>query len=242
MPLPRAATIALAPLLAAQAYVLMRRTPRLPEAEGARQGVRGGAEAPALRLLIIGDSSAAGVGAPTQDDALAGRLTAALAPRFHLHWTLIARSGARTADALRWIARGLEPADVVVTALGVNDVLRLTAPRRWAEEQARLRQALLEATGARHVYHSGVPPMGGFPIFPQPLRWALGQEARRLDSRLAAQAASAATATHLAAPPLPTPDLFATDGMHPGPKGYTLWAGILAAEITARFAPPEAVI
>ena len=69
--------LALAPLLVAQALATRRRAPVLPEAEGPREG-RVGRGAGALRLLIAGDSSAAGVGVAHQRDALAGHLTRAL--------------------------------------------------------------------------------------------------------------------------------------------------------------------
>ena len=64
--------LALAPLLFAQGVYVRRVTPRLPEAPGERSGVSGGG--PALKLLILGDSAAAGVGASSQATALAGRL------------------------------------------------------------------------------------------------------------------------------------------------------------------------
>ena len=49
----------------------------LPEAEGAREGRVG--EGERLALLIVGDSSAVGVGVPTQEHALARHLAATLA-------------------------------------------------------------------------------------------------------------------------------------------------------------------
>ena len=52
-------TLALAPLLVVQGWYVKRITPRLPEAEGARQGVTG--QGQRLRLLVVGDSAAAGV-------------------------------------------------------------------------------------------------------------------------------------------------------------------------------------
>ena len=54
-------TLALAPLLVVQGWYVKRVTPRLPEAEGARQGVTG--QGQRLRLLVVGDSAAAGVNA-----------------------------------------------------------------------------------------------------------------------------------------------------------------------------------
>ena len=61
----------LSPLLVAQALATRRRAPELPEAQGAREGALG--ERVPFRLLIVGDSSAAGVGVRTQDQALVGR-------------------------------------------------------------------------------------------------------------------------------------------------------------------------
>ena len=55
-----AAKIMLSPVLVAQAVVTRARLPRLPEPEGQRHGVIG--RGPLLRVLITGDSSAAGVG------------------------------------------------------------------------------------------------------------------------------------------------------------------------------------
>ncbi len=53
-------TAALAPLLLWQGRHVRRVTPRLPEAAGPRAGTTG--HGPPLRLLVLGDSAAAGVG------------------------------------------------------------------------------------------------------------------------------------------------------------------------------------
>ena len=59
-----ALTLSLAPLLLVQGRWVRRRTPLLPEPPGPRAGVIG--QGPVLRLLIVGDSSAAGVGVAHQ--------------------------------------------------------------------------------------------------------------------------------------------------------------------------------
>ena len=51
-----AAKLVLSPLLVVQALLTRARLPRLPEADGEREGVLG--DGPRLRLLITGDSSA----------------------------------------------------------------------------------------------------------------------------------------------------------------------------------------
>jgi len=73
--------------------------------------------------------------------------------------------------------------------------------------------------------------MQKFPLLPQPLAWALGRQAARLDDGLAALAAKSAGVSHL---PMSLPqdsDLAASDGFHPGPKAYAMWAESLAQEI-----------
>ncbi len=62
--------LVLSPVLIAQAMGMRRRVPALPEATGPREGQLGSG-AGALRVLIAGDSSAAGVGVATQDHAFA---------------------------------------------------------------------------------------------------------------------------------------------------------------------------
>ena len=94
----------LSPLLVTQAVRTRRRAPALPVAAGPRSGQVGEVgQKPALRLLIVGDSSAAGVGVPTQDLALAGQLTRTLAQQaaVAVHWQLVAlqRLGHRSSSA-----------------------------------------------------------------------------------------------------------------------------------------------
>jgi hypothetical protein len=76
-----ACKLALSPLLLAQAIATRRRALVLPEAGGPRDGLAGEAgtsgELP-IRVLIAGDSSAAGVGVAQQDRAVAGYFVRAL--------------------------------------------------------------------------------------------------------------------------------------------------------------------
>ena len=96
--------LVLSPLLVAQAVHTRRRAPILPEATGARRGRVGGKGTPAapLRLLIVGDSSAAGVGVRTQQQALAGQLSRPLAQALGrtVRWQLVAKTGITTPEAL----------------------------------------------------------------------------------------------------------------------------------------------
>src|SRR5690606_11909832 len=182
------------------------------------------------------DSSAAGVGAPTQDQALAGNLARALigpAAFDRVAWRLEARTGAAAADALA-MARALAPwpCDVAVLVVGVNDVTGATPPARWQRTVDRLVDTLRRMHGAARVVLSGLPPMHRFPLLPQPLRWYLGEHARRLDASLARRAASDTGLLHLPVPAMDDGSPMAADGFHPSPSGYRIWAEALAGELT----------
>ena len=74
------ATVLLGPLLLLQGRHVRRVTPTLPEPPGDRRGITG--TGPELRLLILGDSAPADVGASHQSEALLGQLVSALAHEF----------------------------------------------------------------------------------------------------------------------------------------------------------------
>lgn len=228
----RLTTFGLGPLLLAQGLYVRRVTPRLPEPAGPRAG-EAGAGAP-LRLLITGDSAAAGVGAPTQDEALAGRLVEALAVHFRISWRLVARTGNTTAQTLAELATlPAEPFDVVVTSLGVNDVTGGVGMSRWLAQQRALVDMLRGKFAARQVLLSALPPMHLFPALPQPLRWYLGGRAARFNQLLGEWAPQQEGCRLVTADFAPDPGVMAADGFHPGPEAYAVWGRRLAAEIAA---------
>lgn len=225
--------LALAPLLLVQAVGVRSRALRLPEAAGPRSGTAG--DGPPLRLLILGDSAAAGVGVARQDDALSGQLVSRLAVGFRVDWRLVATTGHRTRDAEGVVAAlAAQPFDACIISLGVNDITSGMSPRRWIARQARLHALLRRKFGVRLIVMAPMPPMGSFPLLPQPLRWVLGQRADAFNRVLDARAALDPH-LHVARFALPAdPSLMAEDGYHPGPAIYAAWAAAVAEAIKAR--------
>jgi lysophospholipase L1-like esterase len=186
----------------------------------------------ALRLLILGDSAAAGVGAGSQTEALAGQLIARLNIEQVVDWQLLAQTGHRARDALHALQRQPDLAcDVALTSLGVNDATALASPRRFAADMRALVEHLRERCGARLILLSGLPPMGQFPALPQPLRWRLGQQASCLDAVLQVLASREVGCEHLPFGDLPDRAMMASDGFHPGPQVYALWAAAATQRI-----------
>lgn len=230
--------MALGPMLLVQGRRTRLKALRLPEAAGPRTGLEGDPEAgDALRLLVVGDSSAAGVGVEHQHQALAQPAAQRLAARTGrpVRWQLVARSGIHTGEALTLAAASnLEPADVVVIALGVNDVTSQRLGRRFIADYRALSDHLVARTGARVVIVNGVPPMHVLPQVPQPLRWYLGQCAFRNDAALAAWVRTRPTHEYLPLQWAARPEQFAPDGYHPGPGQYAQWAVVVAERAALR--------
>ncbi len=216
-------TIGLAPVIVPQGIWTNLRVPTLPEPPGAREGSAG--TGPPLKLLVVGDSAAAGVGVSHQDEALLGQVVSRLAGRFRVEFALHAKTGYTTADILRRLDE-MAPRDfdVALTSLGVNDVLALTGRDTWLERQAQLRRVLREKFGVRLSVLSGLPPVHSFPALPQPLRWHLGSRATEFNEVLD-QAVDADPCTRLVNLRFRADaSMMASDGFHPGAPIYAEWA------------------
>jgi lysophospholipase L1-like esterase len=230
-----AAKLALGPILLPQARWLQKTALRLPEAAGERQGVVGEG-APKLRVLVVGDSSAAGVGVADQAQALALPLAHHLSRTLYgaVAWQLVAQSGVNTAQARDLASEAkLQPADVVVVVLGVNDVSSQTSPSRFTEELGLLWDEVRHRTGARWAIFCGLPPMGMLTAVPHPLRWYLGRYSDVLDAAVQGwtrENGHGFFGLRWAS----DPKWLAEDGFHPGPELYPQWAERLAQFVASR--------
>ncbi len=219
--------VVLSPILVPQLIGGRRRAARWPAAGGAREGQAGEA-GPALRLLIVGDSSAAGGGVTTQGAALSGRLSAELARDHVVQWRLVARSGAVVPDVLAMLEDEPGAFDCVLVCLGVNDAKNGRAARTFARDYAALLRVLVGRFGARCVVCSGLPPVGFFPLLPRPLRDVLGARVAQFDALIRRLAQAQPGARFLPMDFTDDVSQMAEDGFHPGPAIYAEWARLAA--------------
>jgi len=209
----RLAAILLAPIVLVQARGLRRTVPRLPAAEPRS----GGSSAPdALRLLVLGDSTAVGTGVEQMADAVAGQIAKRIADP--VAWRVVGASGL-TSQQVRdqhLAAAVAEPFDAVVLLVGWNDALRLRSDRDFAADVAGLLDALYAASPAARQVLVLPPRFMDFAVLPQPLRHAIGAHIvglTRTAVRVATEHGAAIVAgfdgVHVA-----------SDGFHPDAAGY----------------------
>jgi lysophospholipase L1-like esterase len=221
----------MAPVLIFQGMALRRRIPRLPEAADPAGTAEGAA--PAIRLAVFGDSTAAGVGAARHQDALGGMLGAAVAARTGraVSWRAVARSGATSGTARDLVPRLVDGAwrpDIIVLLIGVNDLKNLRRLRDWDRDVPALLAAIDQRVGKVPVIVSGMAPVSRFPALPQPMRATMAVRARAMDGLLRRVAGD----RHVPVDPqIIGNGFFAEDGFHPSSSGYRAWADELAGPV-----------
>ena len=219
----------ISPLLLVQGLWVRRKAIRLPEAIGERAGVSGNGQA--LKLLILGDSAAAGVGVEKQESALAGQIVARLSRLFQLTWLLEAKTGRTTYETISVLHNlDAEKFDVVLISLGVNDVTSGISVNQWLSHCDEVVRVLKNKFSAKRVVWSDLPSMEKFTGLPQPLRWAIGIRKDKLRAALSDWVVHQADVELLVFPDvfgnsrIEIKDWIASDGYHPGEKVYALWA------------------
>ncbi|MEV7620152.1 SGNH/GDSL hydrolase family protein [Microbacterium sp. NPDC089321] len=202
-----------------------------------------------VRLLMVGDSLAAGLGAAKPKETLGGRLARALAKQIGAPVVLrsVAVVGSESSDLAAQLDT-LTPEDeidVAVIVVGGNDVTH----RIPVVESARhLTDAItrLHERGARVVVGT-CPDLGALRPVPQPLRGLASRLSRRL-ADVQAESAERAGAAHVSLRRTVGPlffdepeQMFSLDRFHPSALGYRRTADALLPAVVAALAAGRSV-
>ncbi|HWH35379.1 MAG TPA: SGNH/GDSL hydrolase family protein [Acidimicrobiales bacterium] len=219
------------PLLAATVVavevMLARRGTRSGDPPLVLAGPVGQGPGPPLEVVWLGDSTAAGIGAPDRETTLPIQVSLGLGRPVEL--TVLARGGATVSDVVERqlpALAGRQP-DAVFISAGANDVTHLRSRSDLARDYRRLLAGLGQSS---EVIVLGIPDMGSIPRLAQPLRALAGWRGRQLD-RVVRQAAAAGGAAYVDIAGETGPDFrgdperfFAADRYHPSAAGYRRWA------------------
>lgn len=213
--------------LALPAAVRTRRTAvRAEGASGPDHGTAG--EGKPLRLVGLGDSIIAGVGASTHAVGLIGRAAEALAESssVRVDWSVHGQSGATTTSIrTRLLPEApIEEALAIIVSAGVNDLTRLRSPRRFGNELGLLLDAIDERAPNATIAVAGMPPLQYFPALPPSLQRAFGLRGRQFDRVIRDVSEKRRDCIHLPIEIDPDAvlrrDSFSADGFHPSEASY----------------------
>jgi len=209
--------------------VAMVGAPRAPATER-----RAGPAGP-VTLVVVGDSTGVGVGAPPGDGYVQRTFARLTAGGRGGRLFNLSRSGATTVEALRdqvpQLARIGAEASLVAIGIGANDVRAHTALAAFAHRFEAI-VAGVQAHTRAPIIISNVPDISLAPAVPPESRAPAAQRAaafnRAIDEVARRHGARVFDLYHLSQELIPLhPEYFAADGYHPSAKGYEAWAARL---------------
>jgi lysophospholipase L1-like esterase len=233
-----AGTVGGAALLAGEAIAARSRRYAKPSMGLALRTSMGPSVAPPLRLVLLGDSSALGVGVDWLSDTVGGQLARLLAegtpeggPR-HVLLSSVGVAGSRSTDLATQVARALlgDRPDVALILIGTNDATGLRGPDDAAAHLAAAVRRLRES-GVQVVVGT-CPDLGAVRAIASPLRqitgW-LGRRVARAQARAVRDAGGVVVDLAAEAGPVFRADAgtLCYDGFHPSADGYRVWAHAL---------------
>ncbi len=235
-----AGTVGGAAVLAGQAVLARSRRYAQPDLRLAMRASVGGNGAQSLRLVLLGDSTALGVGVERVTETVGGQLATLLADApgsRRVELSSVAVSGSRSSDLATQVARalvGTRP-DVAVVLVGGNDAIHFGRPSEAAEHLAAAVRRL-RAVGVAVVVGT-TPDLGAARAFPPPLRQLVGWQGRRLARAQSAAVKSAGgvpvdLAEQTGAVFRADAGTYCHDGYHPSADGYRVWAHALLPAVT----------
>jgi lysophospholipase L1-like esterase len=217
---------------------------RVPDATG---WYGRGRPAPAIKIALLGDSSAAGYGVNTVEQTPGAWLGSGVAERAdqRVHLREFAKVGAQSSDLNDQVTHALltDP-DVAVILIGANDVTHTVLPSESVRHLSEAVRRLAEAGVAAVV--GTCPDLGTISPLPVPLRQVARAWSRRLAAAQTIAVVEAGGRTvslgsilgpeFAAAPAL----LFGPDRFHPSAAGYESLARLLVPSVLHALGKGEA--
>lgn len=186
-------------------------------------------------MLVLGDSTAVGVGAETPEVSVAGRLAGA----FNLSVENRAKSGAVVADLRAQLSSASESEyNLILIQAGANDVIRLHSLEAADAEMRSVIQDAKKKSDRVVLLTAG--KIGEAPFFPWFVRALMTHRAKELRDMLSATAREEGAAyvdLYNAPDPFASDPAryYAPDGLHLSGDGYDFWAGEIVEVIEARW-------
>jgi lysophospholipase L1-like esterase len=214
-----------APLLYLQGQFIRWRIGVLPSAAGDTTGAAG--EGPTVELLVIGESTVAGLGARNHELGLAGQFAGRLSERIgkRVNWTVVGKSGVTAMQTISELIPTVpeKEFDYILIGLGGNDVMKLSSPRKWRRDMTRLIEILRKQSPRSVIFVTNCPVIRLSPALPHPIRAILWELSKLHDANTKDFSQTMENVFYYHQPQT-VPEGFFADGIHPSEIGYAAWS------------------
>lgn len=233
-----AAILPFAPFLYLQGQRTRRKVGVLPGAGGKTSG-RTGDGGGSAKLLVIGESTVAGLGARSHELALAGQFAARLSQRIGqtVSWTAVGKNGVtakRTIEELVPLIPN-ETYDYILVGLGGNDVIKLSSPRKWRRGMTELLGILRKRNPDATIFLSNCPMIKFSTAIPHPIKFILWELSKLHDANIKNLTSPMEKVFYYHQPTSFVIDGFFADGIHPSEKGYSDWSEAMMKFFDGKF-------
>lgn len=241
----------LLPLMYYQGRKIRASVPRLPEAKGTIGISEFEGSEKKLRMLMIGESTMAGVGVNTHREGFSGTLASVLSDLWqtNIQWQVFAKSGytvQRVKDKILPGIPDLQP-DLIVIGLGGNDAFALRSPKQWENDINALIEKVRKQFGSIPLVFTNMPPIKEFPAFTRLIKFTIGNLIEMFGQSLAEltrtkdgvyYSSEVITIDSWIKRLKMAKDVkqFFSDGVHPSQLTYQIWARDLAEYINRNVA------
>lgn len=232
-----AVLLPVSPLLFLQGQYTRKKVGLLPDAGGEKTGTSGEGEASA-KLLVIGESTVAGLGARTHELAMTGQFAKRLASRIgrKVEWTVIGKNGVtarRTIDELVPQMPDVE-FDYILLGIGGNDVMKLSSPKKWRRDMIELLGILRDRNPNAVIFISNCPMIKYSPVMPHPIKFLLWELSKLHNANIKEFTAGMDRVHYFPQPIDVDVSNFFADGIHPSEQGYSDWADAMLRHFDTR--------
>ncbi|MDW3193671.1 MAG: SGNH/GDSL hydrolase family protein [Cytophagales bacterium] len=172
-------TIPLLPILYVQGKRVKANVPSLPEATGTDGLVRSNNAEETWKLLVIGESTMAGVGVKTHEEGFSGTLARELSQLMekNIEWKVFAKSGYTAREVREKLIPSIDEAtcpDLIVIGLGGNDSFTLNTPWGWKKQMSLLVEEIRNRFPNTAIMIGSLPPIKEFAAFTPLMKWVIG--------------------------------------------------------------------
>jgi lysophospholipase L1-like esterase len=205
------------PFLVYQAKQVRKTSPKLPSQSSLLTLGQG-----ENHILLLGESTVAGVGASAPAHTLAGNFYRLLGESFQIE--TIGKKGLRVKEALALYLQHRKTqapkSKGAILFLGANDCFLLTSPGAFKKEVETLIHQIQINTSAPWIYLAAIPPVHLFPAFSKKMQSFLQVQRNYLQAELEKIASNHPKVIYQEIPMDLQPEFFSADGVHPSVLGY----------------------